>query len=353
MSRKAHGRGILLHVTIILAVVLIVCTFLSRTIANSLLPEVTVAGASQGTLDTTLQLDGTAEYSEIVTLHAPISAPVLEVYAAPGDIVAEGDALVKLDLREYQLTYDRMQLSLDQLRETQNGSGPTPIQRELLDRQIKLLETELALYAERHIGDGVIRAGKNGTVRTVLTSAGQNVSADDIVAELVPANALFQVTLYMPLELAQPYLPGGRAVIRYQDTASGRIEQLTATSAIAEKTFDASRGLYSLTVPVDVPALHEGQEVSVQLIKTTEYYDNLVPRGAIQYDAATNLPYIYTILEREGLFGRELFIQQQKATILNENALYVAVEDFNHADRVVIATSQPLQAGQKVRVVGA
>ena len=352
MPKKSRGRSVLLRITIVLALILVVCTFSSRTISNSLLPEVTVSGVSQGTLNTNLHLNGTVKYSKTVTLRAPVSAPVLEVYVAPGDTVAEGDKVAKLDLREYRLAYDRMQLSLDQLREDRNGYGLTSAQKDLLDRQIELMETELSLYAEHYIADDFVRAVQNGTVRDVMACVGQSIAAEDAIAELIPSDAVFQITLYLPQELAQPYQSGDRATVRYQDVTSGSLEQLTAVSEIAKKTFDLDSGLYAVTVPADIPALHEGQEVSVQLVKTSEYYDNLVPRAAVQYDASTNMPFVYTILERNGLFGTETLIQRYEISILGENAIYAAVDNFNHADRVVVSTTQSIRVGQKVRVVG-
>ncbi len=58
--KQLRNRKTLNRITVILSIVLLVCTFLSRTIENSLLPAVTTAYPSGGTLDLSLRTSAAA-----------------------------------------------------------------------------------------------------------------------------------------------------------------------------------------------------------------------------------------------------------------------------------------------------
>ena len=222
---QVRNRHTLNRITVVLATILLVCTFLSRTIENSLLPAVTTAYPSGGTLDLSLRTYGTVEIS--------------------------------------------------------------------------------------------------------------------------PDTNEKQVVLFRQTEEAERFAVGDRASLSWVD---GAMNPSAAASEIGEIIQDADSSLTRLVIPAGDTVLKEGQDVDVKLVKTTEYYDVLLPAFAVR-TGRDGEEYVFVLRRKEGLFGTEYYAEQFAITIRERNELYAAVDGiFNMADQVVLSSSQPLSSGQKVRV---
>ena len=100
-----------------LLAVLLLCTFLSRTVNNLLLPEVTTALVEQTTVPRTTYAAGTLGIEGQQEVRAGKNWVVDEVLVEPGDKVREGDPLFTLELEDYTDQLEAAQDSLDLLLE--------------------------------------------------------------------------------------------------------------------------------------------------------------------------------------------------------------------------------------------
>lgn len=84
----------------------------------------------RGTLVATVSAAGTIQASAQTALSFQTSGKVVEVHVAPGDVVKQGQALMKLDATELQLAVDQAQVALDiaKIKLEQLKAGPTPEQ---------------------------------------------------------------------------------------------------------------------------------------------------------------------------------------------------------------------------------
>ena len=347
MAELSTGKKLLIRITVILIVVLLICTFISRTIANSLLPVVTVVGVTGGTLDDSLQVSGSVSYTEISEIALPSDLKILEIYVSPGEHVTKGEPICKVDVRSFLLEYQRFSLLLEQLQEDYQDSRISEKEKDYISKQIALLTSEMALYEESHLLDELLCAEVSGIVREVYVEAGDIKPAGTIVLDIIPDTAKKQAVLLVPQEMALRFEEGDKASIFYVDEATG---EKSSVSTIATKTFDNESGAFLFTVLLENETVYEGQDVEVKLIKTSDYYDSLIPVAAVRSDS--NGEYVFVLRTKAGLFGEEQFVQRLDISVVERSSYYVTVDLFNLADRVVIATSLPLVSGQKVRVVG-
>lgn len=346
MAELSTGKKLLIRITVILVVVLLICTFISRTIANSLLPVVTAVGVTGGTLDYSLQVSGSVSYTEISEIALPSDLKILEIYVSPGEHVTEGEPICKVDVRSFLLEYQHFSLLLEQLQEDYQDSRTSEKEKDYISKQIALLTSEMALYEENHLLDELLCAEVSGVVREVYVEAGDIKPAGTVVLDIIPDTAKKQAVLFVPQEMALYFEEGDKASISYVDEATGA---KSSVSTIATKGFDNESGAFLFTVLLENETVYEGQDVEVKLIKTSDYYDSLIPIAAVRSDL--NGEYVFVLRTKEGLFGEEQFVQRLDITVIERSNYYVTVDLFNLADRVVIATSLPLTSGQKVRVV--
>ncbi len=346
MSELSTGKKLLIRITVILIVVLLICTFISQTIANSLLPVVTAVGVTGGTLDDSFQGSGSVNYTEISEIALPSDLKILEIYVSPGEHVTEGEPICKVDVRSFLLEYQRFSLLLEQLQEDYQDSRISEKEKDYISKQIALLTSGMALYEESHLLDELLCAEVSGVVREIYVEAGDTKPAGTIILDIIPDTAKKQTVLLVPQEMALRFEEGDKASISYVDETA---ETKSSVSTIATKTFDNESGAFLFTVLLENETVYEGQDVEVKLIKTSDYYDSLIPIAAVRSDS--NGEYVFVLRTKAGLFGEEQFVQRLDITVVDRSSYYVTVDLFNLADRVVIATSLPLVSGQKVRVV--
>ena len=101
------------------------------------LDNVVISDISRGTIETTINSNGTVvpEFEEAII--TPISTKILKVYAQSGEVVEEGTPLLQLDLQAAQTSYAKLldeqcmkQLQMEQLRANK--------QTQLSDREMQI-----------------------------------------------------------------------------------------------------------------------------------------------------------------------------------------------------------------------
>ena len=164
--------------------------------------------------------------------------------------------------------------------------------------------------------------------------------------DIIPDSAKKQVVLDVPQDRALYFHEGDKTSLTYRDETG---KPVTIVSTVETKTFDVDSGMFRVTVTVEDESVYGGQTVDVKIFTISDYYDYRIPIAAVKTDIYGE--YVFVLHTRAGIFGEEQFVQRLDITILEKNGLYASVNSFNLADRVVIAASQPVVSGQKVRVI--
>ncbi|MCY4317248.1 MAG: efflux RND transporter periplasmic adaptor subunit [Roseovarius sp.] len=116
----------------------------------------------------TLDLRGTLSPERVMDVVSPIEGHVKEIYADPGDVVSEGDALVELDtgaltteLRQAEIEHIRARDRLDELEDWESGSEVVRARRALRRAQVAGDDSEQKLAnAQFLISRGLIPASQ-------------------------------------------------------------------------------------------------------------------------------------------------------------------------------------------------
>ena len=83
---------------------------------------------------------------------------VLEQLAAEGDAVAEGDALLRIDVADYQIQLKSMEANLQQKRNTINATNWTGGDRLVLEQELAVLEMQYRRLKNSFPASGVVTA---------------------------------------------------------------------------------------------------------------------------------------------------------------------------------------------------
>jgi len=181
-------RNKIVNISIIVFIVIVVlCTYFSKTIKNMLLPEVTVAYLKPGTIGDGFEGTGTIDYEDTHKIYSMPSWSVNEINVKLNQSVKKGDVLAKVDNdainlkeREEQAVIMQLQDEIDTLKK-----ATTLDQNKINEDQYKL-DTENEKYKAIRKGltnDGSILSDVDGKIVSINSksnggfSSGQDVDS--------------------------------------------------------------------------------------------------------------------------------------------------------------------------------
>ena len=349
---KTKFSKVLLCAAIVLAVVLLACTFLSKTNYQANLPRVTAAKPSlDSVLTISTQAVGTA-VREIREIRMPASARITEVCVEDGEGVSAGDVLFRLDAREFEIEIRQRELAIASMEKTlQNWM--TDFDRSQLQAQVEIAQEQLEIYRETVPWEGTICAPENGRILRVLGETGETAGGETLCT-YVAAGTEWEAEFALSEEAARGYTEGCKVYLTYYRTVfdqnTEKTEEYTETSEISSREYRDGYVVFRAPIRQTGGILHDGLEVSVTAELSAYTYPCVIPRSAI-WNGPYGQQYIYTISTRDGLFGEETYVQAVAVTVLAENSYYAAVKrDIWAAYDVVIGTTKGLTDGAVVVV---
>lgn len=139
--RKLIGK-----LSIILVIAVVLLTFLSKTINNSLMPKVTTTQFIKGSLQEEFEADGTVELSDKHKIYAGNSWKVKEVAVKVNQQVKKGDLLAVIGKKDIEVEMKTKKLELIRLEnELQNYKNNfKPIQLSDYERDLQLAQRDLS-----------------------------------------------------------------------------------------------------------------------------------------------------------------------------------------------------------------
>ncbi|WP_417310652.1 efflux RND transporter periplasmic adaptor subunit [Devosia sp.] len=300
-----------------------------------------------GTINDSLTAIGDGSATRSVTVASPSSGTLVDILVKPGDAVAAGDLIGRLDAEAETIARDRARLalqnaeaSLSRLRELAGAANATTVQVDTA--QLAASDAQLAYdNAELALSRRTITTPIAGTVGLIQVSAGNAVSAQTTVTTIedishitvsfwVPERYATKVTTGMPVSASAVALPG--------ETLEGTV------SAVDNRVDPASR---TLEVEADFAnpdgRLKPGMSFSVALAFSGEQFPSVDPLS-IQW--SSDGAYLWRFTDGK--------VEQVPVKIIQRNSDGVMVDaDLAAGDEVVTQGVQQLSDGASVRLLDA
>ena len=327
---------------------------------------VVVTTAERGDLPVYFDGLGTATAYNTVTVRSRVDGAIVKVNFTEGQFVHEGDALVEIDPRPYQVALEQAQgqLAKDeaQLKDVQTDlerynllfkEGVIPKQQ--VDTQTALVgQSKGSIQADQAAIDSAklnityshITAPISGRVGLRLVDIGNIVHATDltglvVITQLQPISVIFT--------LPQDQLPQVMSKLRSGPQLSVEAWDRDDTTKIAsgklatvDNQIDVTTGTYKLkaTFSNDNNILFPNQFVNVHLLVDTKHNVTIVPVAAIQRGPQGT--YVYTAGPGNAAKIQAVTISQTTGNLVGLSA------GVNPGENVVIDGQDKLQDGTKI-----
>lgn len=341
-------KKILHKFTFGILIFLLVCTFLSKSIAASIRPEVEVINPVKTDLTVSGEYTGEAVYESAYEAVYDFPVKVTNVSVKEGDTVDEGDILIEVDATEYYLEMKRKELNILKVKNMITQSLDNDLIAEL-NLQLEIEEKELSLYKEKYPTDGIIYARINGIAYSLNAQAGETidpgVSLVGIYDDASKANVVFVLSEHE----AEKYDIKDEVTLYYDEDKL----PVAKEEKLKEIEFDEKTNTYRYAVPVKSGCLMNKQPVALTVTHRTELYNTVIPyKALISLDA--NKYGVYVVKQRQGLFGLEYYCKLVEVNVVASNNLYAATGGWavTAYDDVVLSSSTYLTPGETVRVRG-
>jgi RND family efflux transporter MFP subunit len=306
---------------------------------------VVTAPVEVASINDKLNAIGDGEAAHSVTVMSPANGTLVELLVKPGDAVAAGDIIGRLDADAEQIAVERAALALKDaeaaLKRTQDLAGANAASTvQINTAQLALDNARLEIRnAELNLSRRTIVSPIAGTVGLFQVSPGNTVSNSSIVTTIedtshivirfwVPERYASFVATGMPVSVAVVALPGV--------TVEG------AVSAVDNRIDPASRTLQvQAQIPNDGSRLRPGMSFSVAMTFPGEQFASVDPLS-IQWSSEGSYVWRYA----DGKVDKA-FVQ-----IIQRNSDGILVKgDLAEGDQVVTQGVQQLSAGASVRLL--
>jgi len=329
------AKKILYKFTLGVLIVLIVCTFMSKSIAKAIQPEVEVINPVKMDLTVSGEYVGEVIYDVAYETSFDFPVKVTKVLVKEGAAVSEGDVLMEVDAAEYFLEMKRKELNILKVKNMLAQTSDNNLIAEL-KLQLEIEEEELSRYKEKYPTDGKIYAKMGGIV--------YNLNAVASLVGIYDNNSNAKVVFYLPESEAAKYNVKDEVTLYYEDN---KIE-----TTVREKEYDAVTNTYRYSVSIKSEYLKHKQAVPLTVTHRTEVYNAVIPYRAV-ISLGANKYAVYVVRERQGLFGTEYYSKFVEVNVVASNNLYAAIGGWviTTYDDVVLSSSTYLTPGETVKVI--
>ena len=351
-------KKVLVRTAIVIGVLLIFLTFLSKTIESMLLPKVEVTAIAKEELSNAVKIESTAVYlDEAHKIIYDFPLKVLEIFVEEKSTIQAGDIIMQVDIEEYEIQQKQMELDLLRLINARaDWWNYTKKALAELDMEIEILQEQIEHFKKGYPEDGFIYAPMSGILHAIPVKEG--LFGSGIMAEIVDSDQLLYAKV--PLRERDIELYSEQCSVSFEYTAiinvngSEKSTLMRKSSAVEKKEFDVTENKYFYYVPLGrIDNMAEGAKITVILKNSLGLFEKVLPLSAVSVDASGRL-FVYVLGTRNGLFGEENYVKQVFVEEIGKTQLKIAVDsqDLWPDSQVVISTEGDLTPGQTVRVKG-
>ncbi|MCL2814727.1 MAG: HlyD family efflux transporter periplasmic adaptor subunit [Oscillospiraceae bacterium] len=342
----SNAKKILYKLTLGVLIFLIVCTFLSKSIATSIQPEVEVINPVKTDLTVSDEYTGEVIYDGAYEIIYDFPVKITNVSVKEGNTVSEGDVLAEVEAREYYLEMKRKELNILKVKNMIAQTSDNNLLAEL-KLQADIEEEELRIYKEKYPTDGKIYADMSGIVYSLNAQPGKTINPGVSLVGVYDNKTNAKAVFNLPEKDAEKYNIKDEVILYYEENKA----QAAKETAVGEKEYDAATNTYRYSAQVKSDYLTNKQSVPLAITHRTELYDTVIPYRAI-ISLGANKYGVYVVKQRQGLFGLEYYSKFVEVNIIAVNNLYAAIGGWSITsyDDVVISSSTYLMPGETVRV---
>lgn len=318
----------------------------ARQSAAEMVP-VETALVTRGAISAFLSFNSTLETESVVDIYPQTTGQVEALFVEEGQVVKEGDPLLKIDDRELRVDADEATGNYEHLKRNYARTQDL-YQRNLINKQdyetqtYQLEQARLRLERARiRLAYATVRAPFAGVISAREVQVGARVAGgtkvfsmvklDDLVARVfVPGRYLPVVAENQPAVVTSEFLPN--------KTFNGWVKRISPV-------IDPKSGTFKVTVGVraDKPSeLPPGLFVGVRVITDTRTNAILIPKRAVIYEGGER--YVYAVVNDRAV--------KKKLTVGFEDPNNVeALSGFEVGTSVIVLGQSGLKDGSLVRSV--
>ncbi len=344
-------------IAIVFLLVLVLATFLSRTVYSVYLPAVTTYTVEKGVLPYSAESQGTVGYHTWSDVKVFGDFRVIDVFVEQGDTVAEGTALASLDVARQELERKQRELTLakldKQISETKNKK-----EKASLETDRALMQEEFDIFLASYPQDGMLRASLSGEIIKVNVSANSYLTPNEVLFRIVDVNSISNVTFTLPFNQGSMFSIDDKAVVTYnallhdETTMKDQLRTLNGTFAISDKKYLGDSGLWEFTLPFRYSGkIDIAEPMKIRVARVTSSFDMVVPLSCL-FDIEENKAAVYLLNNRDSLFGEESYVRKVDVTITQSNGKMAAIESkqFIPGVSLVNSSTKALSHGAAVKV---
>lgn len=383
----------------IFIIVMIILTFLSKTIINMTLPKVDISRVRGGELNNKISGNGRVVARKRVEYYSDLQLPVKDIKVEAGDRVERGELLIVLDNKrileqieecEYllklgennlkKLLLDRediveedfatLKLEISYLEsEILNGQNKDilieekKIKKEELEkrersqvRKIEKIDIEInnkKLDTERlqrqmetlksNLDKCQIRAETNGVIEELDLILNEVVISNKPLYIMAEIEKGYEVVLNLPSEYENILEVGQKAMVNIYDK---NIQEVEGVVSLIKK---GNRDLeIELTIEIDGLDYNVGSRAETTIIVDYGSFDIVIPNTSIHKEAGDR-NYVFVLEERDGAFGKEYYAVKRDVELVAYNNHVAGIRTGLDTRDVIIASSnKTLKDGMRV-----
>lgn len=282
--------------SVMLVSILLILTFLSKSLYNYRLPIVTAARPKEGKFVYTVEGTSILTYAHMDSVYAERDGRIREILVETGDWVKAGQCLMRLE---------------------SDGTG------EMLD----------------------ITAARNGVITGINIKKGMYVSSrqNTVIYEIAEESGEWICSITVSDEQAEHIDMESVPVVNVISTnekVEGKIQSITAHVGQNQEG-------YKITIIVTDPdASFAGARVNITVRQESVLYDTLIPAEALYRDAGGY--YVLVLRENDSVLGEGYIARRMSVDLLDSDGVYCAVRGIPSDEYVIVSATNEIGAGTSV-----
>lgn len=354
---QSRKKTRLIKLCAIFIVLLVLLTFLSKTIAGMMLPEVETYEVQSGTIAYAYSGAATIIYQDEYATVPMVALPVSNVYVKQGDQVSVGAPLFKVDVGDVELERRTQELAISRLKQQVLLAADSATAAQLQE-ELSIAESALTRFTDTYPVDGIYYANAQGTVDSVTVSQFETTYPSQTAVGIVNKNGGRVLRFMLPFEAGNNCFAGDSATVTYharvmnEDTGEFLTKSASIKTTINHKAYLPDTNQWQF----EAPFAPEEQEIfrdmpTVEMQRGSEKYEMVVPLNAVS-ENGQGQKQVFLTEHRQGLFGEETFVKSVDVTVLEQNDFYAAIQSdlFYPGALVAKYSTKPLTSGMTVKV---
>ncbi|MFD2115652.1 efflux RND transporter periplasmic adaptor subunit [Paenibacillus yanchengensis] len=388
---KKRSERVWISLLVIFFAILLLLTLFSNTIQTAMLPKVVTSQAAAKSLSYTLQSSGTVTPKAVQFIRSSISGGIAKITVKEQQTVKKGDILLTFDdeqrkllerqLREGELQYDKQQLQGELLQEQYvtavKEADTDAIAQAKRDIKLHKLDLELAELKLDTLREDMrtsrqLVSEKAGIVAELLVEEGEQVTNGQSVLHLIDPIEGYEITFVLDKPLADRLQLGQQLKVTIQEEqgkqqkAAGQISDIKRIDARSSSS-SSNETVASTKEEEELPDKVELAEVTLQLSSKevqpswigaeAQLVDTLpveeqgvvLQQSFVKWDSKGS--YVLVVREKKSSLGNTYIADKVYVTIAAEVGDEVMItRGLTADDKVIIEASEPIEAGNRVRI---